>query len=414
MLSRFFVAMLLLLAGQLALSQEDPANSPDVTVHVVQRGETVFSIARQHNSTIEAIATLNGLTNPNSIAIGQRLIVPVTAQSIQTITLVPQTAESIHIVQPNETLFRIALRYGSTVAQLSELNSLADPTLIFAGQRLLIPSTETAQAESYPAPITKIVLKPAIFTEGSTGSITLETQTAVTLQGEFLGKPLNIITGNNAYASIIGIPLFTEAGTYTAQLILEQPNQSPLRVNLPITVVSGGYAATNINITPEQEALLAPAVEEFEISTITRVTSQFSSERLFEGTLSLPAAAPMNAPYGTRRSYNGGALNRVHNGADFASPPNTPIFAAAKGRVVLADTLNIRGNTVVLYHGLGVYTLYAHLNSINVALGQEVTSGQVIGVSGATGRATGPHLHWEVWVNGIAVNPIQWTQQYFP
>ena len=121
----------------------------------------------------------------------------------------------------------------------------------------------------------------------------------------------------------------------------------------------------------------------------------------------------MNAQYGTRRSYNGGEISSYHSGADFASAPSTPIYAAADGVVVLADSLNIRGNTIVIDHGWGIYTLYAHQTAFNVALGDRVVTGQVIGTAGSTGRVTGPHLHWEVWVNGIPVNPITWTQTFF-
>ena len=80
----------------------------------------------------------------------------------------------------------------------------------------------------------------------------------------------------------------------------------------------------------------------------------------------------------------------------------------------MADTLNIRGNAVVIDHGWGVYTLYAHMSSILVSLGDIVQTGQVIGLAGTTGRSTGPHLHWEVWVHGVPVNPLQWLQSALP
>ncbi|MCA9912181.1 MAG: M23 family metallopeptidase, partial [Anaerolineae bacterium] len=159
---------------------------------------------------------------------------------------------------------------------------------------------------------------------------------------------------------------------------------------------------------------LAPAVQENEFAILRSITSTITPERYHEGLFSIPAAAAMNAPYGTRRSYNGGPVNNFHSGADFASAPNTPIFAAGNGVVVLADTLNIRGNTIVIDHGWGIYTLYAHQTSFNVSVGDRVITNQTIGFAGSTGRVTGPHLHWEVWVNGVPVNPITWTQRTFP
>src|SRR5690606_19753354 len=97
------------------------------------------------------------------------------------------------------------------------------------------------------------------------------------------------------------------------------------------------------------------AVEENELTILRRAASAVTPERYFDGPMSLPAAAAMNSPFGTRRSYNGSAFDRFHTGADFAGAPGSPILAAASGRVVLADTLNIRGNSVMIDHGWGVY-----------------------------------------------------------
>ena len=146
---------------------------------------------------------------------------------------------------------------------------------------------------------------------------------------------------------------------------------------------------------------------------LSLLTSTFNLDRYFEGSLSLPTAAIMNEPFGIRRVYNGDPTVRYHNGADFAGAPGTPVMAAAPGRVVLADTLNIRGISVVIDHGWGVYTNYSHMDERRVELGDFVSTGQVIGTVGNTGRATGAHLHWELWLNGVAVDPMQWVRGSF-
>jgi murein DD-endopeptidase MepM/ murein hydrolase activator NlpD len=129
--------------------------------------------------------------------------------------------------------------------------------------------------------------------------------------------------------------------------------------------------------------------------------------------MGLPAAATVISPFGTRRSFNGGGFDRFHSGTDFAGAPGTPVLAAAPGIVVLAASLNIRGNATVIDHGWGVFTGYWHQTEQFVSVGDYVTIGQPIGTIGATGRVSGAHLHWELWVNGVPVDPMQWVLQSF-
>jgi murein DD-endopeptidase MepM/ murein hydrolase activator NlpD len=127
--------------------------------------------------------------------------------------------------------------------------------------------------------------------------------------------------------------------------------------------------------------------------------------------MGLPCAAPVTSQFGTRRSYNGGPYNQWHAGTDFAAMPGSPIYAPAGGVVVLAETLHVRGNATIIDHGQGIYTGYWHQTEIMVKVGDIITQGQVIGLVGSTGRATGPHLHWEMFVGGVQVDPLQWTRQ---
>ena len=117
----------------------------------------------------------------------------------------------------------------------------------------------------------------------------------------------------------------------------------------------------------------------------------------------MPQAA--NSAFGTRSIYNGQPRS-AHGGADFPSPAGTPIHAPNAGRVVLAANLYYTGNTVVIDHGLGLYSLFAHLSRIDVAEGASVDRGFVVGLVGATGRVTGPHLHWTVRAGGARVDPM--------
>lgn len=422
-MKRWFIACCLICTCFTAIAQETTTN-PNTTIHVVQRGETLWGIARNYGVTLESLAILNSLTVTSGIQTGQRLLVP-SDELVPTVETTTDTEETqqpaydtLHVVARGETLFRIALSYGLTVSDLVSANGLTDPELIYAGQQLIIPgSTRLIQGEApqYAAPIQTLLLRPSPFVEGQTAAISLTTTETATILATFLGTTLPVTSDalGTTHTMLFGIPMFTEAGNYPLSITV-QGITARTTLDITIAVINGGYLTTDITLSPDQEALLAPAVEEYEIQTLKNLTSQITPTKYYEGAFGLPAAAAMNAPFGTRRSYNGGAVSRYHNGADFAVAPGNPIFAAANGRVVLTDALNIRGNTVVIDHGWGVYTLYAHLTSINVSLGDTISVGQTIGISGSTGRVTGPHLHWEVWVDGISVDPMQWTQITYP
>ncbi|MDX1994859.1 MAG: M23 family metallopeptidase [bacterium] len=206
----------------------------------------------------------------------------------------------------------------------------------------------------------------------------------------------------------------TEAGIYPLELSITPDGGQSLVWSINIQVQTGQYGTQYITLPEDRANLLAPAVEENELNLLRAVTTGFNAERYFDGPMGLPAAAVMNSPFGVSRAYNGGPVDRYHNGADFAGAPGSPVLAAAPGRVVLADSLYIRGNTLMIDHGWGVYTVYAHLSERYVNLGDFVSTGQRIGAVGSTGRATGAHLHWEVWVNGVAVDPMQWVREAFP
>jgi murein DD-endopeptidase MepM/ murein hydrolase activator NlpD len=129
--------------------------------------------------------------------------------------------------------------------------------------------------------------------------------------------------------------------------------------------------------------------------------------------MGLPAAAAIVSPFGRKRAYDGGAFDHFHSGTDFGGASGTPILAAASGYVVFVGPLNVRGNATIIDHGWGVFTGYWHQTEQYVQVGDFVSAGQVLGTIGSTGRVTGPHLHWELWVNGVPVDPMQWVQQSF-
>ena len=139
---------------------------------------------------------------------------------------------------------------------------------------------------------------------------------------------------------------------------------------------------------------------------IRRIYTSSSNTRLWYGSFKKPLAGDITSAFGTQRLFNG-KLQSYHRGTDFRARSGTPVYASNFGIVRLAKNLFYSGNIVIVDHGKGVFTNYAHLSKIQVVAGQQVTRGAQIGLSGATGRVSGPHLHWGVKINGAYVDPLQ-------
>ncbi len=421
-------------------------DSPQPAIsHTVSAGDTLESIAEFYGESAETLIAINGLASAADLALGQELIVVTAADEGNPIAnqegsdldegravLLEESVEVlsanetslvlgdsdftyVHVVEAGDTVYDIGLRFNQTVNSLAALNNLQDPTSISIGQRLVIPGIEPPRLMGQlPETVVSLALDPLILVEGGTGRIEIHTREPATVSGEFLDQELRVIEREPGmiHTILVGIPMFTGQDVFPLRLSILSEAGEEQAVEAALQVIAGGYGYQNITI--DNSELLAPAVEDEETNLLARVTRPFTLEKRWNQSLGLPAAASMNAVYGTLRSYNGSPYNRYHSGVDFAGATGTSVLAAADGQVVLADTLHIRGNTIVIDHGWGLYTLYAHQNSMLVSVGEIVTLGQTIGTIGSTGRSTGPHLHWEVWLHGVNVDPMQWVRQKFP
>lgn len=167
-----------------------------------------------------------------------------------------------------------------------------------------------------------------------------------------------------------------------------------------ITLTGSAAQITQEQITAERERLFA-------IWNVATPTMHWQTP--FR--VPLDSYAYLSSNYGARRSYNGGPYNRSHEGVDFAAFGGTPVLASAAGVVVIAEMLTVRGGTVIIDHGLGIYSGVYHMRDIFVQVGDLVQPGQIVGEVGSTGFSTGNHLHWDLLVNGEWVNGLAWTEQ---
>lgn len=474
MIRRLFALLAILLAASLVILPVSAQQSSGVTIYVVQRGDTLYRIALQYGLTITDIARVNGLANPNSIDVGDRLLIPLSGQPLPQTHIVqpgetldaiaalygvtaadldalnqldsgdiyvglvlaigsaPAPAEPVvvaaapvsdgelmvtHTVARGETLFRIAQAYGVSTNNLVQANGLANPELIYPGQMLVIPGVQAPQlAASLPPPVTAFTVTPLSLLDGRTGEYQVRTSSPATVTGRFLDQTLYFAPNedNTVHTAIVGVPFETAPGIYPVSLVVTDAAgmQSSVSANVQINANNYGRDAV-IRVTGDASVLLNEAVERQELELVSGLMSRFTPARYFEGAFGLPAAATITSAFGSVRAYNNGDVRHVHTGTDFGGPPGASIKAAAPGRVVMVDNLNIRGLATIIDHGWGIYTGYWHQSETYVSPGDFVGEGQVIGAIGSSGRVSGPHLHWELWVNGVPVDAMQWVVQDF-
>jgi murein DD-endopeptidase MepM/ murein hydrolase activator NlpD len=374
-------------------------------VYVIEPGDTLALIARRHGVTAEEVAKLNHLANPNLIYVGQRLLLPIAEETSE-----PSVGGQVHVVQGGETLARVAARYGTTVWAVAQANGLSNPNVLQAGQRLLIPTGE--RQSSLPLPFKSVHITPAVATQGQTVQVSIETDAEVTLDGAYDGRALVFVGRGGAYRSLIGIPAMASPGPYALDFeAIDGERRVP--VHILIQVIEGTFGVQHIGLSAEKTKLLDPNLVAAEAARLAQVTTQATLPGQWQGLFRIPLGGTPTivSPYGARRSYAGGPLNSYHSGVDYDVPGGTPVLCPAAGRVVLAEPLAVRGNAVIVDHGRGVMSGYWHLSQINVTVGEYVEPGDVLGLVGTTGLSTGDHLHWEIRVMGIPVDPLQWLQE---
>ena len=216
---------------------------------------------------------------------------------------------------------------------------------------------------------------------------------------------------------IMAIHALIRPGIYPIIITATLPDGREVTRFENVTVIEGPYGTEHIQLDSTRGQLLDAELIQYEREKLLDLWSVVSLRPQWAGPFWYPIANDelrITSNFGTRRQYNDSEELSFHGGTDFGGGVGTPIYAPAAGTIVLAERLTVRGNAVLIDHGLGLYSGYWHQSQIVVAEGQEVQPGDLIGYIGDTGLVTGPHLHWEMRLNGIAVEPLQWVQQSIP
>jgi murein DD-endopeptidase MepM/ murein hydrolase activator NlpD len=276
-----------------------------------------------------------------------------------------------------------------------------------------LDQTQTAPVRA-PEPPTLHLLSPTVA-QGGTFLVIVTGDGILSATVGFRDWEHPMVPEGNAFLAVVpaGQPVGAIAqpapGAYrvTVRLALGGAEQSGI-VEETIRVLPTDFPVEYLTFEPGVATLLDPALTVQETAILRDAYGVNSGPRLWDGFFSRPSPAPVSDVYGSRRSYQGGPVTGSHSGVDFGAAAGSPVAAAATGRVALARALPVRGNTVILDHGAGVFTGYCHLSEIWVAPGQTVRAGAPIAAVGATGLVTGAHLHWEVVAGGQHVDGLRW------
>jgi murein DD-endopeptidase MepM/ murein hydrolase activator NlpD len=435
-------------------------------VYIVQAGDTLSYIASRFNVTLDELETANPNVDPNALSPGQELVIP----GLEGVTGVLDT----EIISFGDSLRSLSRRTQVSDAQLIRLNRLVSPTELYVGTSLIIPTQENqsvlntrfsatsgesllelavkensdpwtltslnkldgtwetipgdvlyspsgnteGNATGLPSAFESAGISPLPMVQGATEVIRARTQSGVSLAGVLVDKPLHFAEDNGDQVALQGVHAMLEPGVYPLRLEATLPDGSRQSFEQMVLVTSGNYP--NEDILLNDPSTIDPAVTEPEMQNILSITSPFTPAKYWSGIFSSPAVDPscFTSRYGTRRTYKVSnsdiEVPGFHSGLDFCGGEGLQITAPAAGRVVFSAPLAVRGNATIIDHGWGVYSGFWHQSQTFVNVGDMVEPGQVIGLVGGTGRVTGAHLHWDLWVNGVQVNPLDWLNQAYP
>lgn len=262
-----------------------------------------------------------------------------------------------------------------------------------------------AHADSY---ITRLLNKPV---PGGVAVVDLG-NSAQAPKATYQGKPVLVVKEQDArWLAIVGVPLTVKPGSQ--QIVAKDAKGSR---NLDFVVGSKKYPEQRITLKNQRQVNPEPddlKRIEGELAVQLQAYRSFSPGTPSNLLLDKPVAGPLSSKFGVRRFFNGEERN-PHSGLDFAVPAGTPIKAPAAGKVILTGNYFFNGNTVFVDHGQGFISMFCHMSKIDVKVGDVVPRGGVVGKVGSTGRATGPHMHWNVSLNDARVDPAIFIGAFQP
>ena len=388
-----------------------------LNTEVINFGDSYRSLIRRTQVSESLFKKLNHVVSPSEFYVGVSMIVPAQPAS-------GQVLNKRVSLSPGQSLLELAVQQNTDVYTLERNNGLAGSWDGLAGDTLFTAGESSAEQKTsgLPSAFISAEIRDLPLKQGGTGVIKVKTIPNVTLTGLLVDHELHFFPMNDGtQVALQGVHALLPPGVYPLRLEASLPDGSKQSFEQFILIISGNYPEDPLLYV--DPATIDPAATEPELQQLIQLTLPSNPTRYWDGDFISPAIAYAESTYftsryGNRRTYIGQGTNLqiagFHTGLDFGGGEGLPITAPAAGQVVFAGPLTVRGNATIIDHGWGVYSGFWHQSQINVQVGQIVQKNDVIGLVGGTGRVTGAHLHWEIWVNGIQVDPLDWLIQTYP
>jgi len=376
---------------------------------VVSFGDSLRDLGRRTQVSNEQLIKLNRLISPTELYVGVSMIVPV-QEGKNRLNIHTSAGEG-------ESLLELAIKQGSDPWTLSSINELNGTWDALPNDVLYSPTGNSESGTGLPPAFISASINPLPMVQGGTEVVHMQLKDGYTASGTLVDHSLHFFPYNNEQVALQGVHALLEPGVYPLRVEATAPDGTQQSFEQMVLVTSGNYYSEDLYVPPETIDQAVTKPEDEQLFSITGVTS---GTKFWDGIFTSPSVYPdqFTSVYGTRRTYHGLStdltIQGFHTGLDFAGGEGLQIFAPAAGRVVFAGPLIVRGNATIIDHGWGVYSGFWHQSAQYVQVGDMVEQGQVIGLVGGTGRVTGAHLHWEVWANGVQVNPLNWLNQAYP
>lgn len=275
--------------------------------------------------------------------------------------------------------------------------------------------TPTETSTPTPLPLrAEVNLEQPEVIQGRTTVVWVRTNFPSHVWGSLDDRALQFVSVNDVeHYCLVGMQALGQLGPQPLEVVAQAEDGRQVTLQTSLHVVAGNYERETIHFTPEMSELLDPELTRPERLRLAEMYAIFTPQPHWEAPFAWPCEGAVTSHFGTRRQY-GGEIRSYHAGIDMRGATGDPFYAPAPGTVVLAEVLKVRGGAVILDHGAGVLSGFYHLDSIDVEVGQFVEKGDALGGIGSTGLSTGSHLHWELRVGGVAVDPGEWTERQFP